>query len=455
MPQLQLGTKTKLSSAVKIVLLLGVPAVALAAAALGVARFGGSPGTLLTASSVNSPAGTTMHTLVINRNGTGWGIVQVYNQSLANQATNDPGALNNYCPGDGGIGYTYPCSFSYPQGTVLTLSATAQPPTGGSTFGGWTGCSTSTSTMCTVVLNADTKVGATFTSPTPYYTLVVNGLGAGSGTVKVADRSMVTDSVATCTVSSNHGCNYVYPSGTIVDVTASPATGSTFGSWSGPCAGTKTCTITITGNTLINATFSAAMYTINVVKPGPGTGTVSIASSNSSSVVSCGPNTPSCSYQYAAGTQLTFTGTQTPGFGSVVWGFPCVGSTQTTCTYTVSGPATVTAKFNPPPPLTTAYNFTINATKNTSVIQELEGSATKGCAPGGIPDSFSFTVQSPTAAGGTVSPAKGSALCGGTDSLSAMVTYTPKVGYTGADSFTYYFSNPTAGSMGTASIVIR
>ena len=51
------------------------------------------------------------------------------------------------------------CSYPFTAGTSLDLVAT---PTGTSTFGGWSGCNSSTGSSCTVLVEANTTVTATF-----------------------------------------------------------------------------------------------------------------------------------------------------------------------------------------------------------------------------------------------------------------------------------------------------
>jgi phospholipase C len=61
-----------------------------------------------------------------------------------------------------GINCPQTCNASFPRGTAVTLTAAA---TTGSTFTGWSGACTGTGT-CSLTLNADTSVSATFNAPT-------------------------------------------------------------------------------------------------------------------------------------------------------------------------------------------------------------------------------------------------------------------------------------------------
>ena len=134
------------------------------------------------------------------------------------------------------------CSASYDSGTAVTLTAT---PASGSTFEGWTGGGCAGTGPCTVTLTAGTTVFARFA--VPRVSLTVTREGTGSGTVTSSPAGI--DCGAVCSAS--------YESGTVVTLTATPATGSTFEGWTGGgCGGTGTCTVTVTGNTAVSARFS-------------------------------------------------------------------------------------------------------------------------------------------------------------------------------------------------------
>jgi hypothetical protein len=133
------------------------------------------------------------------------------------------------------------CAATYDSGTVVTLTAT---PATGSTFDGWTGGGCAGTGRCTITLTASTTVFARFS--VPRVTLSVRREGAGSGTVTSSPPGI--DCGATCEAS--------YDRGTVVTLTASPAAGSTFEGWTGGgCAGTGSCTITLTAGTTVSARF--------------------------------------------------------------------------------------------------------------------------------------------------------------------------------------------------------
>src|SRR5213078_1010894 len=134
-----------------------------------------------------------------------------------------------------------------------------------------------------------------------------------------------------------------YDSGTTVTLTATPATGSVFGGWSGGgCAGTGPCSGTINADATVTATFTATAprVTLTVTKAGSGSGTVT----SSPPGINCGPT---CSAAYDSGTRVTLTAT--PAAGSIFGGWSgCDAVSGATCSVTMTAARAVTATFNLP-----------------------------------------------------------------------------------------------------------
>ena len=193
-----------------------------------------------------------------------------------------------------GISCGMDCTEDYPQGTVVTLTAT--PANMNQTFDGWTeaGC-----TGGSVTMSAPQTCTATFTQIT--HMLTVNKPGGGSGTVNSIPAGIACG--ATCAAS--------FDQNTMVTLSAIPAAGSTFAGFMGDagCAGgsvtmsvARTCTATfdlITMNTL----------TITVV----GNGTVT----SSPGAVDCPDVT--CSDMFADETVVTLTPTADAGWVFDSW----------------------------------------------------------------------------------------------------------------------------------------
>ena len=115
-------------------------------------------------------------------------------------------------------------------------------PDTGTTFAGWTGGCTGTS-PCTLDLTEGKAVAASFTLKR--FALTTSTTGNGSGTITLSPT----------------GGTYNY--GTLVTVTANPATGSTFTGFGGDCSGT-TCTVRMTQARSVTAGFDLVPETLTV-----------------------------------------------------------------------------------------------------------------------------------------------------------------------------------------------
>ena len=134
------------------------------------------------------------------------------------------------------------CSQPYQDGTVITLTATAEY---GSAFYGWSGGGCSGVGTCVVKLTNHTTVTARFL---PIRTLTVSKTGNGSGKV-------TSDPAG---INCGTDCSFKYVQGVVVTLTATPAAGSAFAGWSGGgCTGTGTCTIAMTTDTTVVPTFNS------------------------------------------------------------------------------------------------------------------------------------------------------------------------------------------------------
>ena len=129
-------------------------------------------------------------------------------------------------------GTVAPYGGSYLSGAKVTITAT---PKTGYKFSSWSGCS-STTTACTVTMTKNTVVTANFVA-LPTYTLSASASPSTGGTVFPLGGS--------------------YLSGATVTLTATPKTGYKFSSWSGCSSTTTVCTVTMTSNKSVVASFVA------------------------------------------------------------------------------------------------------------------------------------------------------------------------------------------------------
>jgi hypothetical protein len=130
------------------------------------------------------------------------------------------------------------CQKTFSQGTQVTLAA-AQAS--GWQFSNWAGCDSVNGNQCTVTMNANKNVTATFTQ---LFTLTVTKNGNGIVTSNPAGINCGSD------------CSEAYPSGTIVTLIATPDTGWQFSNWAGcDSANGNQCTLTMNGSKNVTANF--------------------------------------------------------------------------------------------------------------------------------------------------------------------------------------------------------
>lgn len=212
------------------------------------------------------------------------------------------------------------CSGSFPTGTRVTLNAT---PAAGSTFGGWSGACTGTTPSCTVTLNENQTVSATFGQPASDVQLQVTVSGTGT----VASSPAGISCPQTCTAS--------FPAGTKLVLTAAAGedNNSTFAGWGGACSGNSICNITLNSNQTVSATFTQAPV-LQVSVTGSGTVTSNPAGIN------CGS---ACSAPFTSGASVALTATPAQGWKLGNWGGACSGSTG--CSVTMNGSQNVSVTF--------------------------------------------------------------------------------------------------------------
>jgi hypothetical protein len=160
------------------------------------------------------------NTLTVSKAGTGSGTV-----------TSSPGGID--CGGN--------CQWGFFGGNSVTLTAT---PANGSSFAGWGGACAGTG-QCIVSMSAARSVTATFNLlPPALNTLTVSKTGQGT----VTSNPSGINCGATCST------NFFSP--TAVTLTANADPGWVFSGWSGACAGTGTCQVTMDAPRSAHATFT-------------------------------------------------------------------------------------------------------------------------------------------------------------------------------------------------------
>ena len=264
-----------------------------------------------------------------------------------------------------GINCGSDCKANFDDGTSVTLTPTA---TDGSTFAGWGGACSGTSS-CKLTISANTSVTATFTAaaPPPTSTLTVDLAGTGSGSVTSSPSG----------ISCGTQCSATYDNGTQVTLSATPVAGSTFTGWGGACTGTAPCVVTVNTNTSVTATFSGTAVTLSVTLAGNGSGTVT----SSPAGINCGST---CSAPFNSGTQVTLTAT--PAQGSTFAGYSGGGCTSNpSCLLTLTANTQVTATFNTSGNISALNHIVFLAQENRS-FDHYFGALREYWAQNGYPD---------------------------------------------------------------------
>ena len=221
-----------------------------------------------------------------------------------------------------GISCGTDCGELHIVGTTTILTATAA---GSAVFTGWSGACTGTGS-CTVTMSQARSVTANFDV---FFNLTVTKAGTGTGTVTSAPSGISCGS--TCVAS--------FVSDTTVILSASAGSGSTFSGWSGACSGTGTCTVGMSANRSVTATFIPTTFTLTVTKSGTGAGTVSSTPAG----ISCGGT---CAAAFIADSTVALS--QTPAAGStfIGWSGSCSGTGA--CSVLMSQARSVTATYTFP-----------------------------------------------------------------------------------------------------------
>ena len=221
--------------------------------------------------------------------------------------------------GGPGINCGSNCGAVIDDGTQVTLTAAPSP---GYALRGWSGCDSVSGNQCTVGMNADRTVSATFT---PQRSLTAQM--SGSGTITSSTAGIDCGSV--CTASFDYLSQVV--------LTADPAPGFAFRGWSG-CTSVSgnQCTVSMSADTAVTATFTQ-QRTLTAQKSGSGTVISAPAG------IDCGSD---CSQVLDDGTAVTLSATPAPGYRLAGWS-GCHATSGSTCKVRMNADSTVTADIQP------------------------------------------------------------------------------------------------------------
>lgn len=235
------------------------------------------------------------------------------------------------------------CSADFAPGTMVTLTAV---PQSGHTFTGWSGLCSGTTQATTVTLAASGTCTATFGTQNFALSLAISG---GPGTL--AASTTASPSLATCTQA---GCGpYLVPAGTVVTLTATPASSYEIASWGGACTADKsqsTTTLTMDGTKSCSVVFQKKQHTLGIIVSGSGAVTDGFGKIDS--------DLGKTSAQFDEGTMVTLTATANTAENAIFngWGGACSSfNTATTAMVTLDADKSCTASFT-----VTPHTLTVN-----------------------------------------------------------------------------------------------
>ena len=193
---------------------------------------------------------------------------------------------------------------------------------------GLTGLPCLTPAPCTVTMNEDKAIGASFILGR---SITIQFAGPGTGSISFSDGS------ETCT---SYCSRYLYPD-TPVTITASATSPSAFLKWwELPCGAAASCDIGSTGNLFLTVSFMS--QTVSTSALGTGSGSLDTAPSN----YLCGFIGRGGCHSFLPDTPITITAT--PAYGSTFEGWnsdgPCAGASNV-CSFTVTSNTKVAATF--------------------------------------------------------------------------------------------------------------
>jgi hypothetical protein len=212
------------------------------------------------------------------------------------------------------------CERRFPRGTGVVLAAR---PEGDATFAGWSGGECEGTVRCELRLEGDTTVAATFKGTAP--STAILQIRRPSDGVVISDPPGIV---------CPQTCERAFPSEAQVELTPTAAEGFVFGRWAGDCTGTAECSVSMTTDRTVAASFvRAPTVDVTVAVTGDGTVTSDVGG------ISC---RDACTASVNPGDQIVLTATS--GL-LLAWGGACAGR-ESTCTLTPDADTAVSANFS-------------------------------------------------------------------------------------------------------------
>jgi hypothetical protein len=263
--------------------------------------------------------------------------------------------------------------------TEIAVTLTAPATADGYVFSSWSGCNSTSGTTCTMKMNGNAIVTASYVKPT--YSLTLNSTDPSAGVnigVSPADNNGAAGGAT--------GLTRLFFSGTTVTLTA-PTTwaGNTFLSWTGcPSASGPVCKVVMSASIALTANFSGAIDTLTVTSVNaPGGVSVTASSADMNGLTE---GTTPFSLNYKQGSTVELAAPATPGASTFVSWTGCTSSSGTACTVTMSGNTKITAKYALP-----QYTLTVSSSHpSTGAVIGISQADINGAAGGTAPFTRSY-----------------------------------------------------------------
>lgn len=170
------------------------------------------------------------------------------------------------------------------------------------------------------------------------YTVAITLGGTGAGVVRSSPPGLVCDGTT--------GCVATFAAGTEVTLTAAPAADARLSAWSGACSGAGDCTLTVTGDAAVGATFNRAARLAVTLDPGR---------RGQGAVVSTPPGIDcpgvACAATFDVDQSVVLTATAAAGSRFGAW-TACPAAVDGACTVSLTGDAATTVQFVRTPRIT-------------------------------------------------------------------------------------------------------
>jgi hypothetical protein len=226
-------------------------------------------------------------------------------------------------------GLTTPCDDPVCTFPDLAFGTNVLVRRGSGTLRAWEGACVGTAEECRLVVSGDAEVVASFREdgPAPSFGVTVSRSRGG-------EVSSVPPGIA---CGPNMTCAAAFGSTTRVELRQRADPGFEFRGWGGDCAGAAACAVRADATRFVSARFARPTNQLRVELAGRGRGTVRSRPPG----IEC---PPTCAAPFPAGTTVSLDAARRAGSAFARWDGAC--GTAATCTVTLAGDRTVSARFD-------------------------------------------------------------------------------------------------------------